>query len=432
MTTRSFWLQCGLFSLMVIAGLMTVNNTLIMLASPLIIYLMVAVFFAPGKQKLQAHRFLSTDRITQGMDVTIGIQVNNENARIDELHLSELSPYNFQNLEGDISKVAQLNPGESINYKYTFQGWRGNNRFEGLLARVTDPFGLFEIQEHLPAKGNVLVYPQVTNLKTIPIRPSQTKGFSGPIPSRKSGTGMDFFGVRQYQLGDTLQRINWKTSERHMVDLFTNEYEQERIADVGLVLDARPHCDISFQGRRLFEYSVHAAASLAKVFLNGGHCLSLLVSSVGVSQVFPGYGKIQYELVLKALANADTGINYSMDHLRFLPTRLLRPHGQLIFIGPLLASDFEPILRFRDLGYTVLIISPDPLYFERQIEPDPSRPDFQLAKRFAQIERNLLISNLHQAGIQVANWKVDQPLSVVVDKVRIQNSQLQRTLKMLR
>ena len=264
MTTRSFWLLSGLSAFMVIAGLLTVNSTLIVLASPLIIYMMVAVFFAPGEQKLQARRFLSTDRITQGMDVTISIQVDNENARIDELHLFELSSFDSQNLEGDISKVAQLNPGESINYEYTFQGWRGNYSFKGLLARVTDPFGMFEIQEHLPARGNVLVYPQVINLKAIPIRPPQTKGFSGPIPSRKSGTGMDFFGVRQYQLGDSLRRINWKTSARHTVDLFTNEYEQERIADVGLILDARPHCDVSFQGRRLFEYSVHAGRLISQ------------------------------------------------------------------------------------------------------------------------------------------------------------------------
>jgi hypothetical protein len=77
----------------------------------------------------------------------------------------------------------------------------------------------------------------------------------------------------------------------------------------------------------------------------------------------------------------------------------------------------------------VLIISPDPLYFERQNESDPSQPVFQLAKRFAKIERDLLLSSLRRAGIQVANWKVDQPLSEVVDKVRIQNSLLQRTVK---
>jgi uncharacterized protein (DUF58 family) len=431
MTTRSFWLLSGLFAFMVITGLITVNNILLVLASPLIIYLIVAVFNAPGEQKLQARRLLSTDRITEGLDVTISIQVDNENTRVDELHLSELSSYRFQNLEGDYSKVAQLNPGESTNYEYTFRGWRGSYRFKGLLARATDPFGLFEIREHLPVAENVLIFPQTTDLKAIPIRPPQTKGFSGPIPSRKSGTGMDFFGVRQYRLGDSLRRINWRTSERHTVNLFTNEYEQERIADVSLILDARPHCDIAFQGRRLFEYSVHAAASLAEMFLNQGHCISMVVYSAVISRVFPGYGKVQHERVLKSLAHADTGFNFAREHLRYIPIRLLPPRGQLVYISPLANSDLEPLIRLRNQGYAVLVISPDPLYFEQQLAADPSKPDFHLAHRFAKTERDLLLNSLHHAGIQVANWKVDQPLLEVVDKVRIQSLILQRMVKVL-
>ena len=83
MTTRSFWVLSILFAAMVIAGLMTVNSVLIALALPLSIYLIVAVFFAPVGQKLNARRKLSTDRITQGMDVTVNIQVTNENIQCD-------------------------------------------------------------------------------------------------------------------------------------------------------------------------------------------------------------------------------------------------------------------------------------------------------------------------------------------------------------
>ncbi len=430
-TTRSFWLLSGLLALMLLAGLFTVNSELIALSLPLVVYLGWALFLAPEEPKLRAARKLSTDRITQGMDVAVNIRVTNQKARIEELHLSELSALPVQSLEGQISKVTALMPGESLEYEYTLQGWRGSYRFEGLLARVTEPFGIFEIREHLPASGNVLIYPQVTQLKTIPIRPPHTKGFSGPIPSRKSGTGMDFFGVRQYQLGDSLRHVNWKTSARHTVDLFTNEYEQERIADVGLILDARPHCEVSLQGQRLFEYSVQATASLAEMFLNEGHCLSLLVYSAAIMRVFPGYGKIQRERILEALAYADTGINYAMEHLRYFPARLLPPRGQLIYISPLATDDLEPLLRFRAQGYQLLVISPDPLHFEQSGDPDRFSPDFQLARRLAKIERDLLCGGLRRAGIQVVNWEIDQPLSVALDQVRLQNLLHQRTARLL-
>ena len=144
---------------MVIVGLITVNNSLIMLALPLISYLVLAILFAPGEQILKAQRFLSTDRISEGVDVTIRIQVENVGAQSNELHLSELTANDFQNLEGDVSRVVELKPGEALNYSYTFQGWRGNYEFEGLRARVTDPFGLFKVEEHLPAPGKILVFP---------------------------------------------------------------------------------------------------------------------------------------------------------------------------------------------------------------------------------------------------------------------------------
>ena len=242
---------------------------------------------------------------------------------------------------------------------------------------------------------------------------------------------MDFFGIRQYHLGDSLRRVNWKKSIRHTTDLFTNEYEQERIADVGLILDARPQGDVSYQGQSLFEYSVQATASLAEMFLNEGHCLSLLIYSSVISRVFPGYGKIQKERILRALANAETGLNYAMEHLRYFPARLLPPRGQLIYISPLTISDLEPLLRFRVQGYHLLVISPDPLYFELQNESDMSQSDYQLAMRFAKIERNLLLSNLHRAGIQVVNWKVDQPLSNVLEQVHFQQLLQQRTVRLL-
>jgi uncharacterized protein (DUF58 family) len=431
MITRSFWILIILFACMVIAGLFTMNSTLIALSLPLNLYLVAAVFMAPGKQKLKANRTLSTDRITQGMDVAVHIQVTNENARIEELHLSELSPFSAKDLDGRVSKHTALAPGETVEYDYSLQGWRGEYRFEGLLAQVSEPFGLFEVQEQLPATGKILVYPEVSSLKAFPIRPPHTKGFSGPIPSRKSGNGMDFFGIRQYQLGDSLRHVNWQKSAQHSVDLFTNEYEQERIADVGLILDARPHCDIAFQGRRLFDYAVEATASLADMFLGEGHCLSLLIYSVGIVRVFPGYGKVQHERVLKALAKADTGLNYAMEHLRYLPARFLPPRGQLVYISPVSSGDLDRIIRFRTQGYDILVVSPNPMDFERWSETEPEKPEFQLATRFAQIERDLVFNRLRQAGVQIVNWHVDQPLSTVLDHIRIQNSLRQRTIQVL-
>lgn len=420
MTTRSFWLVGSLLFGMVSVGLITLNAVVIALALPLIAYIAVAVFFAPKSLDLDVKRELSTDKITQGMDVAIKIRARNQGDSVEELYVVDLLAAPIQNLEGQTACVASPQPGEVVEFQYHLRGMRGRYRYEAVQTWALDPFGLFEIRALFPAPGDILVYPQVIPLKSLSIRPPQTKGFSGPIPSRKSGAGMNFFGVREYQLGDSLRHINWKVSARHLLDLFTNEYEQERIADVGLILDARTHGDLTYRGQRLFEYAVLATGSLAEMFLADGHCLSLLIYGPGIARVFPGYGKIQRERVLRALAYADTGMNYALEHLRYLPARLLPPRCQLVYISPLYPEDLEPLVRFQSQGYEVLVVSPDPVYFEWMSAAHQSQPGFRLATRFAQVERSLLFNNLRRAGIQVFNWKVDQPLTVLMDRIRLQ------------
>lgn len=426
--TRNFWLLIGSLVFMVGVGLLAVESILIVLAIPLFIYLTVGVLHAPGEQKLRVRRELSTDRVTEGMEVTVNLQIENEGARTGPLFLTDLAEYDFKILEGESVRATQLNPDEQDTFAYTFEARRGNYRFESLALRAVDPFGLFEQKTELPTAGSLMVFPQVTELKPIPIRPPQTKGFSGPIPSRKSGSGVDFLGVRQYQLGDSLRRINWRVSEKHANALFTNEYEQERVADVGIILDARPHCDQRYQGRRMFEYAVQAAASLSKMFLDDGHAISMLIYSAVVTQVFPGYGKTQYQRILETLANTDTSYNYSREKLR-IPSRLLPPRGQLIYISPMPPADFESILRLRKLGYEVLVLSLDPLFFEEHNDKALSQSEAQLAARYAEIERHLLLNNLRQAGIMVANWQVDQPFLNVSEGIRSRIVQHQRVVR---
>lgn len=162
---------------------------------------------------------------------------------------------------------------------------------------------------------------------------------------------------------------------------------------------------------------IHAAASLSKMFLDEGHALSMLIYSAVVTQVFPGYGKVQYERIMKTLANAETSFNYARKQLR-IPSRLLPPRGQLIYISPLPPADFESIVRLRNLGYSVIVLSIDPLIFEERSGLDFSLPEVQLAARYARIERKLMLKNLRQAGVQVENWIIDQPFLEISEQIR--------------
>ncbi|UCC64975.1 MAG: DUF58 domain-containing protein, partial [Anaerolineae bacterium] len=209
-----------------------------------------------------------------------------------------------------------------------------------------------------------------------------------------------------------LRWINWRLGARHLHTLFTNQFEQESIADVGLILDARQRTNIRSRNGSLFEYSVRATASLAGTFLSDGNRVGLLVYGGFLHWAFPGYGKVQRERILQALARAQMGESLVFDSLEYLPTRFFPAKSQLVLVSPLCWDDLYMLVRLRALGYQVLVISPDPVSFEAQALK--GHPGVALAARIAYLERTLLLRKLQQAGIQSVDWRVDRPFDQVV------------------
>jgi uncharacterized protein (DUF58 family) len=259
----------------------------------------------------------------------------------------------------------------------------------------------------------LFVPPPVSRVRNIAIRPRRTRVHSGMIPARAGGTGTEFFGVREYQPGDPPRAINWRASARYSDSLYANEYQQERVADVGIILDGRPRTNEFARGRSLFEHSVQATASLADTLLNQGNRVGLLLYASYLRWTFPGYGKIQRERILHALANAQTGDSQVFYDLTYIPTRLFPSESQLVFVSPLADDDLKPLIQLRARGYDVLVVSPNPVKFELAYLPR-SNPSFELAGRVVRMERLLLLQKLQRAGIHVLDWDVAEPFDLLV------------------
>lgn len=412
---------------LVFLGLVARNGGLLLLAIPLLIYIAAARLFSPEEPHLQASRSIGANLISQEKPVTIQINVTNQGSDLAELYLEDPVSPGFKILSGQAHRLVSLPSGKSVELEYTLKGKRGLYRFGGIRVRAGDHFGLFTVHRFLSLPGQLLIMPQVLRLKRIEIRPRQTRGFAGPIPARQPGSGTDFFGVREYQLGDSLRRINWRVAARHAQDLFTNEFEQERIADVGLILDARKRINIQSSGGDLFDHAVTATASLADAFLKDGHRVGLLIYGYSLERVFPGYGKFQRERILRSLAKAETGMNYALESLKNLPTRLFPAHSQLVLVSPLVPDDLQVLTRFRAYGYEILVISPDAVQFEADARGFDLNREFPA--RLARIERALLLRRLKQAGIQVVDWHIDHPLDQLIQAVSKHHSARRRVLE---
>ncbi|MFZ5910947.1 MAG: DUF58 domain-containing protein, partial [Chloroflexota bacterium] len=257
-------------------------------------------------------------------------------------------------------------------------------------------------------------FPPLIRLKYVPIRTRSTRVFSGTIPARVGGPGVEFFGLREYQPGDPPRWINWRASARYGDELYANEFQQERVADVGIVLDGREKTNSFRDGRSLFEYSVLAVASLADAFLAQGNRVGLLHYGRYIDWTLPGYGKVQRERILQALAHAQPGGSPVFSGLEHIPVRFFPAHSQVVLVSPLDVDDLEVLVQLRARGYQVMVVSPDPVAFELGFLP--GQPSVQLAARIVRMERSLALERLQRAGVQVLDWDVAQPFDLVVKR----------------
>jgi uncharacterized protein (DUF58 family) len=308
--------------------------------------------------------------------------------------------------------MIRLPKGSSHTFAYTVIGPRGSYSFESIHATATDSFGLIRREQFIQSNERLFIFPEFQRLKHISIRPRRTRVYAGSIPAHVGGTGTEFFGVREYQFGDSPRTINWRVSARHDEDLYSNEYQQERVADVGIVLDARAIANLFHANKSLFEYKVSAAAALADVFLSQGNRVGLFVYSGFLGWTLPGYGKIQRERIMQILARAEVGVSSVFAGLDHLSPRMFPPESQIVLVSSLVNDDLNTLVQLRGCGYQVLVISPDPVKFE--IGLLPSSPQIGLAARVIRMERDLLIRRIERAGIQVIEWDVSIPLDQAV------------------
>jgi uncharacterized protein (DUF58 family) len=408
---------------LLLMGLATRTGGVLALALPFIIYLASGLLFGPQPLHLQVSRTISPDRISPGEPVTVALAITNTGASLEAITIEDVLPQGLVMVEGENSLLTSMAAGESVEMVYTVRAVRGYFSLPGLRVSASDRLGIFYRRMEGLAPGKIQVLPKAPQLKRFPIRPRYTKVYSGLIPARQGGSGVDFFGVREYQPGDPFRRINWRTSARYVETLFSNDFEQERVADIGLILDARQRTNITTSQGALFEYQVAATAALAEALLRDGNRIGLLVYGSFLDWTFPGYGKIQRERIYQALARAQVGESSIFNKLEYLPRRIFPTRSQLIFVSPLVMDDLAILIHLRARGYQVLVISANPVAFEKA-DP-PMIAAHKLAFRLATLERTLLLTKLMHAGVQVLDWEVSTPFDQAVKTAELQLSRAQ-------
>lgn len=397
-----------LFSLAIfLIALAAKNGNIALFALPVLVYLFTGIWLCPTNIELTASRQIEKTEENNNSNFIQKLTLTNQGSQSICLQMSDAVFPGMKVQDGELHQSLQLSASNTFTLDYQFSLVRGCHTWKNTHVIVSDPLQVYRQHIILPAIANITVKPQVLRLQHIPLHPHKTLHMTGNIPARTAGSGTDMWGVRQYQAGDQLRRINWKKIARNPGQLYTNEFEQEEITDIGLILDARslgnhPELETAF-----LERNIQAVASLADGFLREGNRVGLLIFGSKLVHLFPGYGKNQLNKVLFNLALVEQRPYISLNQLQYLPFRLFPARAQIIMVSAYNRNDFEGYKRLRAYGYPLMLLSPDPF----SNKPTFTNPLEKISLQAAQTERQMQLEKLARLGVRVINWQTEQSLN---------------------
>jgi len=400
-----------------VLGILLRSGRVLALTAPLFVYASALIGFNMMRQKPQISvcRRLETSLVEEGQQIHVTLSVENRGTSALWLGLSEKLPSEISVMDGETSLLALLAAAEHTSISYVIQAPRGSHSISGVEMVTCGTSIPILYRELLLAKTLFRVFPRIEPLQELVIRPRNTRIYAGNVKTGIGGVGLDFFGCRDYVTGDDIKRINWRAYAKRE-ELVINEFEQERVADVSIILDARKRANTSLNSQKLFDCAVRAAASISSHLLTQGNNVGLLIYGDYINWTYPGYGKLQQRRILDALSCATTANKPAFEDLHKLPARFFPPRSQLVVLSPLAGlDDIEVLGMLHARGYQIVLVAPRP--FPSQCRQHKADPKLAFAQRIIRLKRSFLLDTLTRIGIVVVDWNTDTPLSHSLSRV---------------
>lgn len=231
------------------------------------------LFMRWNRTRLRASRRLSSRRVPAGSRVHVSLEIQNlGRAPTSILLLEDRLPPALGRAARAVLDGLRGRTRQSVSYTLEC-GRRGRYAIGPLIASITDPFGLARRRVAFPETHQLIVYPEIEDLRVMPA--GRSAGGSGHVSARQlHRTGEEFYTMRSYEIGDDLRRIHWPSTAR-TGKLMIRQDESGRQASASIYLDTR-----GYRGPEAFERAVSAAASIGSVYLHDGLSLRLATTDM--------------------------------------------------------------------------------------------------------------------------------------------------------
>jgi uncharacterized protein (DUF58 family) len=258
--------------------------------------LLAWLWTAVANRPLGIRRTLAAGERVEGEDVEVTVRLTSER---------RLVPARWT-LRERIGKLGEVDTpvGATGFARYVLERLpRGRYEFEGAVAVIEDPFGLERVEQPLDAPGALLVYPRLVELDRL-FSEGGTRSHDGRRLLLRRPSGFDLHSVRDYEHGDSLRKVHWRSTARRG-QLMVKELEDSPRDEVAVVLDADPEAVVG----QSFDVQVRAAGSLLLSHVRRGRRAVLVINGARAQQqgVRSAEGDWRQALDLLAAAEPEPG-----------------------------------------------------------------------------------------------------------------------------
>ncbi len=350
--------------------------------------------------------------IYEGETAEIRVRIRNVGHDIDVIEVLDSLPEELTLESGTNHFVGAVRSGGYIEFGFMVRPRVfGVFRCGPIRVRSLDTLGLFVEEKVIQSYADLKVYPEVQHVSQLHIKPRNARSWSGEILTRRSGTGSEFYGLREYSPSDSFRRINWKASSRSE-ELLSNQFMSEFGGDTIIALDLRSVSVLGVPPESTATYATRAAAMVAYRLLRDRNRVGLIVLGNRLEKVRPGFGRRQFDRLLTSLVETKPGDGWEIGNLAGYLSFFFSRMTQVVMISTLMdAKSYESVIQIASNGYPVFVISPSPLELERTGR-EGGRVE-KVAEDLLRLERDTRISILRRYAT-VIDWNVREPLSRAV------------------
>ncbi len=308
---RSF-LAAGLA--VVVAAMMTSESDLLRVGVLLVaLPLLSALVVARTRYRLSSRRRLGAARTAAGQEASVTLRLENISRLPTGLLLVEDKvPYVLGSRPRFVLDRVEPRGRREVSYVVR-SDVRGRYALGPLSIRLTDPFGMCELQRSFAARDTLVVTPPVAALPSIALSGEWTG--SGESRSRSlASAGDDDAGIRDYRQGDDLRRVHWRSTAR-LDKVMVRREEQPWQARASMLLDSRSSAHGGEGPGSSFEWAITASAAIGVHLLKHGYHVRLTTDTgatlAGTDAGLDGAGDVEGSM-LDALAVVTTSNHTSL------------------------------------------------------------------------------------------------------------------------